>query len=435
MWFQKIHSFGKCIILIIALLLTQCTVTTESTSSIETDLPAVVQLTPSASVRVYTPLTSTVSPTGTEIVEVTGMPINVLTPGSPTQTATSTLVPSDTPTVTTVNEERGLNIADTPLVVSLVHIDPQLDAYIELDNRGVYLARLNGKVTERLTDPNIDYSQPAWSPDCNKIALIGNASIDNETYHNNLFIMELEGNSFITEITTSFQIHSSPTWSPDGKFLAFEGYEGQATQIYTYSLDDQKISQLTTEGNNYDPDWSPDNELIVFTSDRNKPAYTNDGGFSIYIMDAQGNDQRLLLPHFWGADVSSFDDPGIYNPEEPVWSPDGQWIAFRVMENANDYEVDKIYLMTREGLDAQPVVPGDRYNVDVTSQDFYYISERNPKWSPDGQQILYLRSNAFTNAEAICIADVFSGESTCSTIDDQGEVIFDVDWCSQTASE
>ena len=108
MWFQRIPGLGKYILLTMGLLLTQCTVTTESNFSVGTSRPSIAQLTPLASAQTYSS-TSTTSPTGTEIAAATEIPINVSTPDAtypPVQTATSTPILSAPATVTMMNEER-----------------------------------------------------------------------------------------------------------------------------------------------------------------------------------------------------------------------------------------------------------------------------------------------------------------------------------------
>lgn len=66
----------------------------------------------------------------------------------------------------------------------------------------------------------------------------------------------------------------------------------------------------------------------------------------------------------------------------PVWSPDGQWIAFHVTENVNSREADKIYIMTNDSLDARPITPGDRRNVSNST------IARGKKNQPDCQPLV-----------------------------------------------
>src|SRR6185503_764601 len=76
--------------------------------------------------------------------------------------------------------------------------------------------------------------------------------------------------------------------------------------------------QLTSAGENTDPNWSPDGEKIVFVSSRN-------GTRDIYVMNADGTGQtRLTTDPEWDAD--------------PAWSPDGTRIVFTSVRSG-DFEI------------------------------------------------------------------------------------------------
>jgi len=316
------------------------------------------------------------------------------------------------------------DLIDAPLIVILAHIN--LETYTLLDEYNLYLMSLDGQITEQLTESDTSLFYPSWSPDCKQLAFVRDSDYIDEEYRNHLILMDIESDHSNMEIKTHLLAYRNPSWSLDGKSLVFEGVDSESTQVYIYDIESEELTQLTNEGNNFQPDWSPDDTQIVFASDRNYERSS-----SIYVMNADGSEQRQLLPYFWGADPSSFENPSMYNPQEPVWSPDGKWIAFRVTENANDREVDKIYTMTSEGLDAHPIVPGDRKNDRVLSDDFYYVFETNPRWSPDNAQILFVRSNGFTNETSLCIADAFSDKTMCNPIDSR-DIIRSIDWCSAT---
>lgn len=98
------------------------------------------------------------------------------------------------------------------------------------------------------------------------------------------------------------------------------------------------------------PTWSPDGAQIAFQSERN-------GNYDIYVMNADGSDQRPLTTH-------------QAKDRWPDWSPDGTRIAF----TSNRYAVKKICVMHSDGSDLEVL---SRLNVGY--DDFYST------WSPDGR--------------------------------------------------
>jgi Tol biopolymer transport system component len=140
----------------------------------------------------------------------------------------------------------------------------------------------------------------------------------------------------------------SPSWSPDGKQIAFDAHIGSYSKIYVASSD-SKMPRLLTDG--IIPVWSPDGRWIYYTSDRDGsqtvrrvPAsggesqqITSGGGFSVkispdgkyvyYLKDrvngelwrarADGGDERLLVRelrsrNFWVLpDGVYMLDPGV----------------------------------------------------------------------------------------------------------------------------
>ena len=113
------------------------------------------------------------------------------------------------------------------------------------------------------------------------------------------------------------------------------------------------IRQLTnTSASNLRPDWSPDGRQIAFQSNRN-------GLYQIYIMDADGGNERLLSP-------SNVDD------RHPAWSPDGRFIA-----------VDSGTSMERE-IWLIEVASGARTQLTRLGAVASF-----PSWSADGSQLSF----------------------------------------------
>lgn len=141
--------------------------------------------------------------------------------------------------------------------------------------------------------------------------------------------------------------------SPDGRQLIFTAANGGAQHIWRLDRETGTLTQLTTEGlNNQDPVWSPDGRFIAFASDR-------DGGVRHYVMDADGGSVREV-----GASVAQ-------QGGRSDWSPDGRWLAFYAGPN----EARQIYIAAVDG--------------DTVYQLTDQGSNLAPSFSPDGSWIVF----------------------------------------------
>jgi TolB protein len=79
----------------------------------------------------------------------------------------------------------------------------------------------------------------------------------------------------------------SPSWSPDGRFLAFAWDGGGSFNIYVADVASGQTLRLTRAGRNENPAWSPDSRHIAFQSNRT-------GRWEIWMMHVDGSEQRQL---------------------------------------------------------------------------------------------------------------------------------------------
>ena len=242
----------------------------------------------------------------------------------------------------------------------------------------IYLMDEDGTNVRRLTENHdvIDIFG-TLSPDGKKIVFDSNRlRVVGERFNiSDLFLMNTDG----TDQTWLIR-GGSPTWSPDGKSLAYHasvsgiglpisGSLGAATSdsdIFVINVDDvlagtegRKNITNNPEAIDEDPDWSSDGQKIVFAS-HSILASTNTT--EIYVINADGT----------GAPVQLTD-----NEEEeraPAWSPDGTRIVYMCRKLASD------------GMMRQAVCI---MNADGTGQVRLTDTGFTPTFSPDGQKILF----------------------------------------------
>jgi TolB protein len=185
------------------------------------------------------------------------------------------------------------------------------------------------------------------------------------------------------------------------------------------NADGTNLQRLTdSPARDFEPDWSPDGQSIVFSSDRDDPANAQ-----LYVMDADGNNQRALMP-FVAADFVA-----------PRWSPDGKWILMHSNQLIAGQPWFEIYKVRADGTELTNLsnTPGNNFRADWSPDGtrIVFASERDgnrelyvmnadgsnqvrltnnqaddnrPRWSPDGKKILF-ESNRDGDNTALYVMD------------------------------
>ena len=172
-----------------------------------------------------------------------------------------------------------------------------------------------------------------------------------------IWAMNADGSN-VHMVTNGNGFFSFPDYSPDASRIAFNGTASDADitdNIYVINANGTGFKQLTTDGNNDYPTFSPNGKQIAFISDRT-------GVEQVWVMNADGSNQTQVS------------HSGVTEDQVPDWSPNGKKIAFE----RGDIGSGRIWVMNADG--SHPVEltagPGDDFGT---------------AWSPDGQQIAFVR--------------------------------------------
>ncbi len=219
-------------------------------------------------------------------------------------------------------------------------------------------------------------SQPTWSPDGKRIAF---------NRFGQIFVIDANGRNERRLTKREPGLHwpgSFPAWSRDGKRIAFSG----TRDLFTVSVADAKLTPLTRSRHswlgNFTPAYSPDGKTIAFT--RSTDAFNSD----IFLIDADGSNLRRLT-----RSQGTHDELG--EEMTPAWSPDGRTLVFASNRDGNL----ELYAIDRSGRNERRITSTPR------------LDEENPRFSRDGKRILYVGSGRVltSNLDGTRVRELGSG--------------------------
>lgn len=215
----------------------------------------------------------------------------------------------------------------------------------------LYAVKSDGSGLTKLIDSLTGIGHPSWSPDGKKIAFHAYSPNDGAW---DIFVMNSDGSGLIN-LTRHPAADFDPAWSPDGQRIAFVSSHDAQAEIYVMNADGSAQTRLTR--NNIwqsDPAWSPDGRHIAFHAEE-------DGDPDIYLINADGTGQTQLT-----------EDPA--GDSSPAWSPDDTKITF-VSDRDSDGD---IFVMNADGSNP----------VNLTQDSAWDLA---PAWSPDARKIAFVK--------------------------------------------
>lgn len=178
---------------------------------------------------------------------------------------------------------------------------------------------------------------PSWSPDGRKLAYVSFEKQRSQIYTQDLYTQK-------RELITSFpKINGAPSWSPDGKQLALVLSKDGQPEIYLLNLESKALRRVTNNrAIDTEPSWTPDGKSLIFSSERG-------GRPQIYQVElTSGKTKRLT----WEGEMNL----------GGTITPDGDSLVLVSRHNGNykisvqDLDSDELRTLTRTQLDESPSV-------------------------------------------------------------------------------
>jgi eukaryotic-like serine/threonine-protein kinase len=173
------------------------------------------------------------------------------------------------------------------------------------------------------------------------------------------------------KLTTALGVEDFPSWSPDGRALAYQSDQAGNWDIWVTQVGSSEAINRTADSSDFDgyPAWSPDGQWIAFFSSR-------DGG-GYYVMPGVGGTARKVVS--WPAKVLT--------TTTAQWSPDSSQLAYP-QDQGTGPSIEILTLTSGASRRLSlPMRPRNNAVLDI-------------RWSPDGRWLAYRRTGSEVAATA-----------------------------------
>ncbi len=222
----------------------------------------------------------------------------------------------------------------------------------------------------------------------------------------------------------------SGVWSPDGKWIAFSGHQGDKGGLFVVRLDGSEVTFLAEAHGTNSPlpgmgneiSWSPDSKQIAFVSSTPGPRAAEASGDPMVItrylykpdagegMTRFNDNQRL---HIFVVDAATKQvrqlTQGDFDEHSVDWSPDGKKILFGSNREPNQDEFFTYDLFTLN------VADGSIQRLTATEYNEY-----DPIWSPDGKWIAYRGTRRGITDRETTMEDTHDSSALYFTVQERG---------------
>lgn len=319
------------------------------------------------------------APTLTKAAPATAVPFPIATLPAPTLPPTATETPMPTPTQAPPTQTLTPNPTTTATLVPFAKGRGIAFSSDRADGKTLQIWLMDVNLNDQgqikagnfrqLTFDEGDKTQPAWSPDGNKLLYVapGGKSANGIDWGLDIFLLDVTASiRQPVNLTHRPGDDTDPAWSPDGKWIALtnNGRSDKVKMIDLMAPDGSSIQRVSVDLQEFNPAWSPGMDLLYVTFARENNILYLRSAATVYTENG------------------FFDNKGISTrtgqAADPAWSPDGSQVAYMRMEQVVG---NVVYGNIHSALAASR---GDQITK-LTNLGW----DRDPAWSPDSQWITF----------------------------------------------
>lgn len=182
-----------------------------------------------------------------------------------------------------------------PYVIDRLQFKRDTVGYLDRRRTHLYAFNISAKTTAQVTSGDFDDSEPAWSPDGKSLAFSSNRTMPDPdaAYNSDIWVVAADNTdkgAHLTQVTTNPGPDRSPTWSPDGKWIAYVS----ELDPHLYYYNTQHLAVVPSTGGQA--------KVLTLSFDRTvrRPRFSADGRSIYFIADDDGMQSLCRIPAVGG---------------------------------------------------------------------------------------------------------------------------------------